>query len=284
MTARIDLIGALGHVTPELVVRAAGLVRQGRIYSLAQVLEPSMPHLFDAPGSRPGNRLQLQTRSIERPDGRSRVFADAVSFDTHSGTHIDAFGHWSVNGQLFGGLDADEVYDERGLRQLGMDQAAPLFTRGVLIDAAKHRGVDVLPVGTVLQEPDLRACLSQQGATLAPGDAVLVRTGWSRHWGTPETYMGASPGVSRSAAAWLADQGCVVVGADQWLVDASPPERPEDSRACHEVLLVERGVHIIENLNLEALAADRVYEFLLVALAAPLRGATAFPAQVLAVV
>jgi kynurenine formamidase len=96
--------------------------------------------------------------------------------------------------------------------------------------------------------------------------------------------MAEAPGLSRSAAEWIADQGCVAIGSDQWVVDAAPPERPEDRRACHEVCLVDRGLHIIENLNLEALGQERAYEFFFAALAPPLKGGTAFPIQAVAIV
>jgi kynurenine formamidase len=153
-----------------------------------------------------------------------------------------------------------------------------------MIDAASHRGEDVLPGGTVLQPEDIQAALDWQGTSLEAGDAVLIRTGWARFWQEPVVYMSSAPGLSRRSAEWLADQGCVALGADQWMIDALPPERPEDRRACHEVCLVERGIQIIENLNLEQLASERVYAFLFVALAPPLKGGTAFPCQAVAVV
>jgi kynurenine formamidase len=212
------------------------------------------------------------------------VFADWVGFDTHSGTHIDALAHWAKDGQMFGGRDPDQVYGEAGMKDLGLEQVPPIVARGVLIDAAAHRGQQVLEGGTVLQPEDLRGALERQAVSLEPGDVVLVRTGWAQYWQQPTVYMATTPGLSRSAAEWLTDQGCAVLGADQWMIDAFPPERPEDRRACHEVCLVQRGVYILENLNLEQIAGDRRFEFLFVALAPPLKGATGFPAQALAII
>jgi kynurenine formamidase len=280
----MDSIGAMKHVTAATVLGAVGLARQGRIYALAQVFDPAMPQLADCPDINTDNRLAVKVHDSARPDFDTHVFAEWVGFDTHCGTHIDAFAHWAKGGRMYGGLDPAKVYDEGGMKHLGLDEAPPIFTRGVLIDVAGYRGQDVLPVGTVIQPDDLRGALDRQGVSLEKGSAALVRTGWARNWGDPRAYMSHAPGLSRSAAEWVAEQGCVALGADQWMVDAYPPERLEDRRACHEVCLVDYGVFIIENLNLEQLAQDGVSEFLFVALAPPLKGGTAFPCQALAIV
>ena len=83
---------------------------------------------------------------------------------------------------------------------------------------------------------------------------------------------------------WLAEQGIVAVGADTIAVDVDPPEDPAYPRIGHQILLVERGVHLIENMNLEELAKDRVYEFLFILLAPKLKGGSAFPVQPVAIV
>lgn len=279
-----DQIGAMKLITPDVVRAAAGLVRVGKVYRLAQTFEPAMPQLVDCPEIGVGDRLNIKVGAFEVPEARTTVFSDWVAFETHSGTHIDALAHWSRDGQMYGGRDPGQSYDPSGMRELGLEHAPPIVTRGVLADLAAYKGADILPAGTVLQPEDLEEALARQGAALRRGDALLVRTGWARHWGDARKYMAACPGLSRRSAHWVADRECVCIGADQWVVDASPPERVEDRRACHEVCLVERGLHIIENLNLEELARDRVYEFLFIAVAPPLKGGTGFPTGAAAVV
>jgi kynurenine formamidase len=261
-----------------------GLVKLGRVYGLSHPLETAMPQMLDSPSIGVGDRLSIEVGSFDIPGANTRVFSDKVTLETHSGTHIDAFAHWSTGGRMYGGRTADESYAADGMRALGLENAPPIVTRGVLIDLAASRGADMLSAGTVLHPEDLQAALKRQGVALRSGDAALVRTGWAKLWDQPKRYMADCPGLSRRSAEWLADQGCVAVGADQWVIDADPPERPEDRRACHEVLLVERGVHIIENLDLEELARDGVSEFLFVAIAPPLKGGTGFPVGTAAIV
>jgi len=279
-----DLIGAMRHVTPAVILKAARLIAEGKVYTLAHTLEPMMPQMIDCPDIGVGDRLTVKVGAFDIPEAKTRVFSDWVAFETHSGTHIDALSHWSKNCRMYGGLDPNVIYAEAGMKHLGLDEVPPMLTRAVLIDAAAYKGTEILLGGTVLQPEDFRGALKSQGVSLDAGDVVLVRTGWARHWDEPKKYMAECPGLSRRSAEWIADQHCVAIGADQWVVDAVPPERTEDRRACHEVCLVERGLHIIENLNLEELGRDKVYQFLFVALAPPLKGGTGFPAQVLAVI
>jgi kynurenine formamidase len=89
--------------------------------------------------------------------------------------------------------------------------------------------------------------------------------------------------LTAAAARWLGDQGVVAIGADNWAIDACPPSAPRN-RAVHEVCLTEMGIYIIENLNLEELAADRALEFLFVAIPTRLQGGTGFPIEPVAVV
>ena len=279
-----NLTGALKQVTPAVLLRAVGLVRKGKVYRLAHTLEPAMPQLVDNPDIARGRRLTIEMRTTDLPQFGTQIFSDWVSFETHSGTHIDCFSHWSWNGRMHGGLDPTEVYSDDGMKKLGLDEAAPLVTRGVLIDVAGCKGAEWLPGGTVLQPEELQEALQRQGVGLQSGDVVLVRTGWAKHWRSASVYMSEAPGLSRRSAEWIADQQCVAIGIDQSLVDPLPPERIEDRRACHEVCLVERGMYLMESLNLEDLVRDRVFEFLFVAAPAPLKGGTGFPIQALAIV
>ncbi len=213
-----------------------------------------------------------------------KVFADFVSFHTHTGTHIDALAHWSTGGRIFSGIDADANYSPDRLKRLGIDEVPPLIGRGVLIDVAGYKEVSHLPAGTPIGPDDLAGALDKQRVELGEGDIVLFRTGWSTFWADPKTYMSGCPGLSGAAAAWLADRGAAVIGADQWDVDVVPAPSPEQALAVHALCLAERGIYLIENLDLEELARAGVYEFCFVGLVPPIAGATGFPLQAVAVI
>jgi kynurenine formamidase len=120
----------------------------------------------------------------------------------------------------------------------------------------------------------LEATLATQGTELRRGDSVLVRTGWyAAHYKTDErAYFASQPGVGPDAALWLYDHGMALLGTDTSGTEVIP--MPNLERTTHGLLLVERGVHLIEIMDLEAIAADRVYEFLFVCLPLRIKGAT----------
>ena len=72
-------------------------------------------------------------------------------------------------------------------------------------------------------------------------------------------------------------------GSDSWTGEVIPNPDPELAFPVHQELLVKNGIFILENLNLEELAADRVYEFLFVFAPVPYKGATGSPGQPLAI-
>jgi kynurenine formamidase len=140
--------------------------------------------------------------------------------------------------------------------------------------------------GEAISAEELQRVLKAQQVEVRPGDAVLVRTGWAKYWGVDnETYMlGGCPGISIDAARWLAAQGVVAVGADQAAVEVWPAERPGEDFSVHIELLVKSGVYLIEQAQLEDIARERVYEFLLVCATPKFAGATGSPVRLLAVV
>ena len=264
------------------VRQAMRSVQDGRMYQLAHPLGSTIPHLRDRPDG-DGEQFSLRMRVYDLAELGMKVFAESVSFDTHTGTHIDALAHWSKNGQAFSGVDAAANYTAGGMARLGVDEIPPLIGRGVLVDVAGYKSQDCLPGGYPISPEDLKGALAAQSSQLRPGDAVLFRTGWSKHWGDPKQYMSACPGLAEESAEWLADQGCVVIGADQWDIDVVPAPAPAKELACHALCLAGRGVYLIENLWLDDLASAGVYEFCFIAMVPPVSGATGFPAQVVAV-
>jgi kynurenine formamidase len=176
------------------------------------------------------------------------------------------------------------VWGENGLSDLGLDRCPPLISRGVLLDVAAHKGVEMLESDVAIGSDDLAAVAKTAGVKVQPGDIALIRTGWSKLWARRDRrYIVEEPGLTGDAARWLGEQGVVAIGADNWAIDACPPSAPRN-RAVHEVCLTEMGIYIIENLNLEELAAERVHEFLFVAIPTRLQGGTGFPIEPVAVV
>ena len=285
----IDELGATKLLTPEVIRSAIGLVKKGNIYSLGQVLEPGMPQLprhpplVIAPYTTPyQSQRRWQERGAKNLPGAA---SERVEINTHSGTHIDALGHWSNCNQNYGGLDARENYTERGLAHLGLEHIPPIVARGVLIDVAGLSGTEMLESGAVVTVQQIQRFLKDHGLRLAKGDVVLLYTGWSKLWHQRDLrYCMSEPGPGRQTAEWLADQEIVALGTDTMAVDVDPPEDPAYPRVVHQVMLVERGVHLIENLYLDELVRDKVYEFLFMLATPKLKGGTAFPVEPIAII
>jgi kynurenine formamidase len=164
----------------------------------------------------------------------------------------------------------------------------PFFTRGVLLDAPGFRGIDCLPKGAVIDAAEMEAICAKQGITVQPWDVVLIRTGYMRFWPDAElmaAHKTAGPDIS--AAQWLLERGVVATGSDTETYEVQPAPDPGPTgnpQPVHNLLLIEHGIHLMESLDLEALARDRVYEFLFVALPLKIRGATGSMVDPLAVI
>ena len=149
------------------------------------------------------------------------------------------------------------------------------MTRGVLIDVAALKRVEMLPDAYAITRQDLEQALQQQNVKLQPGDAVLIHTGWGRLWGEDNSrYLKSDPGIDIGAAEWLARQDPMLVGADNWSVEVGPNPDKDLSLPVHQIMLVVNGIHLLENLDLSRLAAARVYEFAFIVQPLKMQGAT----------
>jgi kynurenine formamidase len=208
----------------------------------------------------------------------------AISMYTHMGTHIDALNHFGLNGRIWNGYEASEHLGDRGWKKTGAETIPPIIARGVLIDVAAAKGMDMLPPGYRVRREDLRDALAKQRVTLREGDVVLIRTGRMKLYEQAQAYMDTPPGLSLDAARFLVEEGgAMTVGADNLSFEAFPTEVEGNYIPVHTYLLAQQGAHILELVNLEALARDKVYEFAFIAASLKLRGADAAPLRPVAI-
>jgi kynurenine formamidase len=258
-----DQRGTLNLLGPDEVVRAAAVVKRGKVYSLGLDLSP------EAPRTPTRNALWHRATKTERPGPAMSAADDLILMHTHTATHLDALCHIWLDGQLYNGFPSAEVgYD--GARRNGVHNVQSLVARGVLLDVAGHRGVDHLEPGELIGAAELDAVARAQGVEVRAGDVVLIRTGWIRVMATDRARFDRfeEPGPGRDAVAWFHEHGLVGLGADNAAVEVLPPEDGVQM-ALHVGIIRDLGGYLIEYLNLEELAADRAYEFLFAL--APLR-------------
>jgi kynurenine formamidase len=184
---------------------------------------------------------------------------------------------------MFGGLPVEATETAAGFTQLGVETVPPLLRRGVLLDVAGWKGADRLPPGYPISADELRACASAEGVEVGPGDVLLVRTGFGAIWQDEAAYLEAG-GVNKSGTLWAAERQVVAVGADNMAWDILDERDPETGATlfAHVHLLTQKGIYIIENLNLEELARERRWTFAFIGVPLKFTGATGSPLRPLA--
>jgi kynurenine formamidase len=265
-----DQRGSGNHMKPETVLRAARLIRTGELFELGRVLTETMPL--------PVGRFEVLTKRTRNDPGRNRRGSNeelVVSEIGQVGTQFDTFSHQMIGSSMYTCVTLDAAASRTGFNRLGVEQVGALMTRGVLLDIAALKGVAALAETYEITPQDLQDALAAQKLTLQPGDAVLIHTGWGTLWGKDNArYQRASPGIGTGAAEWLARQDPMLVGADNTAVEISPNPDPDLAGPVHQIMLVVNGIHLLENLRLDELAARRVHEFALIVEPLKIQGGT----------
>src|ERR1700691_732717 len=254
-------------------------IRSCRIYDLAQPYYPGMPHHPNHPPFLFG--LNKKHGDYVASNGGSSA-SEALTLGGHVGTHIDALCHFSCGGKLHGGEEAAGLQSyTSGLERHAVDTIAPIFRRGILLDIAGQAGVDALPADFEIAPEHLEAAAGAARVEVRPGDVVLLRTGWARFWGDAARFIAQvhGPGPGEPGARWLSGGGVFAAGSDT----VGFEKVPAASMPVHVHLLVQSGIHIIECLNLEQLAAERCHAFLFTAAPLKIRGGTGSPIRPLAI-
>jgi len=292
-----DELGALNRLTPAKVLEAAQLIEHGAVYDMTYVFEEDMP-LFDlTPGDRKYT-LSIPGAPSWGPLGENRLAWNEDYIAGHlgqDGTQFDSLAHMGtvvgepgdLNGiRYYNGWTHAEIGGGRGFSRLGVDKTTPIFTRGILIDMAAYKG-RALERSEEISVADLEAALERQGLSgedIRPGDALFYHTGWSAYWKTDNArFNSGTPGLSIAAGDWLVAKKVVLVGSDNWAVEAIPNPDPNWFAPNHQKFLVENGIYIMENLDFSRLIAARVYEFAFVFGAIPFKGATGSPGRPFAI-
>ena len=227
---------------------------------------------------------------MENPNGLGKAMnekvsytGDAISMYTHMGTHIDALNHFGLNGKIWNGYSAEEHLGDKGWKKTGAETIPPIIARGVLIDVAAYKDVPVLDHNYRVNSEDLKGALKKQGVELQKGDVVLIRTGQAQFYKDAGKFLHEYPGINLDAVKWLVeDREIMLLGADNLSFEAFPPERADNWVPVHTYLLAEKGVMFIEQMFLEELANDQVYEFAFIAASLKLKGASGAPMRPIA--
>src|SRR5271166_5222331 len=264
-----DQTGATNRITPAVTKAAAAEIQTGVVTPMAYNLVDGVP-LF---GTR-FTKTILTSASVvpgaEYGANKLTYMEDTYLSQSHVGTHIDGLGHIGIRDCYYNQTPMGKYVTQNYLKRLGIENIKTFATRGVIIDMVKVfqaagklkpnpacKG-PCIDGGTVITEDDLQAGLKMYNVTLREGDAVFIHTGWGdlfRQFPAQNaTYNASEPGISVSAAKWLAAQKVVVVGTDTWAVEVIPSEDTTMAFPIHKILLTDNGIHIIENVRTDLIA------------------------------
>jgi kynurenine formamidase len=263
-----------------------------RTYEASHVRSNSMPK---SPFAGPGGTQAKPTSGVPfSAHAFNSEVMQASAEPGQQGTQIDALGHfasiskpWDPKNPFpaseavyYGGFTQKDVKPtpDSPLLKMGIDKIPPLVTTAVLLDARAFVGNgQAMKDGQLVTAAHLEGMLKAQGIEargVLPGDMVWIHTGWSERWRDPAGdtgYYTMAPGLSVDAANWLGARRVVAVGLDTPFIDAVPDGMLQGKAApppgtlpglpfsVHHTLLTRFGIHHLENLNLAAMARDKVW-------------------------
>ena len=279
-----DKRGVLNVITPEMIVKAAGLVKQGKVYALGEEIHSDVRRYITA--ARFGPQILIENDGYDRArkpgefdPKTSQGSASFTYMHNHTGTHLDTLAHVYRENKLYNNMPAPKP---AGTVQGDAASVQYIVGRGVLLDVAKYKGMDPLPVNYWITLEDLQNTAKAQNVEIQKGDILLVRTGWRKMWDEPgpdgkvdpmhAKWHQPEPGVGVDSFAFFNDMDIVAIGADNAAVEWNFPAEAGYTRKAygflglplHVEFLWNRGAYIMEILNLDDLAKDQAYEFLFV--------------------
>jgi kynurenine formamidase len=253
-----DERGSANHMKPQAVLNAVKLIKTGEVIEIGHVLNDKMPFFGTRRFDVHAKRTFMNQFSNMRGSNEELV----VSEIGQVGTQFDAFAHQTHLDSWYNCFKVDDHATRGGFNKLGVHNVGALIARGVLIDVAGYKGVDMLGDNYEITVEDLEGALKKQNVTLQPGDAVIINTGWGKLWAKDNArFVKSCPGIGVKAAEWLAAKDPLLLGSDNWPVEVSPNPDKQLSLPVHQIALVVNGIHLLENLKLDELAAKQAYEF-----------------------
>ena len=288
-----DEIGTLNLMNETSKLDVLSRISSGKVYDLSVDYFVGMPsfHSLGDPSYQYFLTHTPHGTVIENPNGLGKEMnkkvsytGDAISMYTHMGTHIDALNHFGLNGEIWNNFTSELHLGDKGWIKTGAEKIPPIIARGILIDIPSYKNVEFLPENYRVDSDDLKGALNKQNVQLKEGDVVLIRTGQAMLYDNAKKYLHEYPGISLDAVKWLIEQqNVMLLGADNLSFEAFPPERVDNWVPVHTYLLAEKGVMFMEQMQLEKLAKDKIYEFVFIAASLKLKGASGSPMRPIAI-
>lgn len=286
-----DELGRLNLITEQSVATTLSRIKSGKSYDLSVDFSIGMPsydnggeprYLYWLVHTPQGTVIDDALNAGPAASELITLTGDAVTIYTHMGTHIDALNHFGLHGKIYNQFEANRYLGDAGWKKSGAETIPPIIGRGVLIDVAAAKKMEVLPQSHRISAQDLQEALTLQGTVLQEGDIVLIRTGQMKYFSEADKYKNNAPGISMGAAKFLVASQSMVVGSDNLTFEMFPSEVEGNPVPVHTYLLAEHGIPILELVYLEELSKDKVYSFAFLGGSLKFRGASAAPIRPIA--
>jgi kynurenine formamidase len=266
-----DQTGATNRVTPAVTKAAAAEIKEGKVVVMSYPLTDGIP-LFGTRFTKTILTATTLAPGAALGENQLTYMEDTWLSQSHVGTHLDGMGHIGRKDCYYNQTPMGKFITQNSMTKLGLEHLKSFATRGVLVDMVKvyqQAGKlktnsackkPCLDKGTVITKADLEAGLKMYNVTLREGDILIIHTGWGnlfeQYPAQNAVYNSGEPGLGKEAAHWLVSQKIVAVGNDTWGVEVIPGEDPKEAFIVHNILLTDAGIHIIENVRTDLMAAE----------------------------
>jgi kynurenine formamidase len=207
---------------------------------------------------------------------------DSIHMYTHCGTHIDTLNHLGHHGTFWNGWTPDKDLGSRIWNKGGLENFPPVIARGILLDIAGLYGVEMLEDGYEVTAEDCQKAAKEAGIEFKKGDVVCVNMGRMNAWPDFDGYLLNTPGIGLGAAKFLCEEaGAMCIAGDN--IGLEPQPYHGQYAPVHCYMFATAGCQIIEVVNMQEIAAEKMYEFAFIGFPMKIRGATGAPMPSVAV-
>lgn len=268
-----DQVGTLNYVQPEDIVRAASMIRTGKVFALGLALNSGTQQTGFVCGFSDSIRTSLTTgvkKAEQANDTMALRYARSIiDMPLQVGTHWDALGHLSVGERMYNGYDVAQA-GPQGLGKLGIEHTRQkMVGRGVLLDIARCKGVEYLEDGYGISNDDLNHCAKEENVEIRRGDFVIIRTGQMERYLKEGRWSADrrkdTPGLKFETCYWCHEKQIAAVSADTSSVEVRPNEINNVMQPWHWVVIPAMGLTVGDMFFVKDLAddcdADGTYEF-----------------------
>jgi kynurenine formamidase len=285
-----DQLGTLNNISDKNIIEAKKLIIEGKTISLSRNMGKKITPFNSAP-------IKHQPFIIpsgafgQDPEHSHEGAGDTFEINYHgfSHTHIDAINHFARDGKMYNGYTF-EIGSNNEFENLGIEEVGKLgiVSRGVLIDLPVFFDVDYIKSGTAIKIEDIKKWEKKNNIKIGKGDILLLRTGrWEElrqkgYW----DFSKKATGFHYSVATFFKERDIAVIGCDG-VNDVMPSGIESKFNALHELAIVDLGMPIIDNMDLDLLSKklEKLNRKTFLFIANPLRikGATGTPINPIAI-